>query len=709
MARRGRGQPPPGGIIRPDRQLAFPGLGELLAQVRPPTPPGAIPQTDAEWEKFDPEDLFDRLVAANMDSSTVSVDEVNDMARPRNVVEWVLDARFLAQEPYPKQLEVLLAAREDYCPLCSDVKWLRCVPTDARVDDILERAQLLDHGVCPKCKKDRRDFKAQGLFHHPNELILVTGQRSGKTTVIAYDWSYSLEEFLGFPDPSRSYRVIKGQLLQSLFCAITAKQAYETLWAQAMAVYDNAPWFQQLARLLVQKGREVGRQLYQREKTFVAFWHKNIVCTFGPAEGGSQRGRSRFYCAVDEWGWFAKSAVETRKKIRGNEDDIYTALTRSLLTIRSGGDRLREANVINAPTGFMANIGSPYSLQDKGMRLLREREKNPRAVCRHYSTFEMNPTIRPEDIDPMELESADGQRDYYAIPPMAADPYIEDPEFITASMDLNRPTLLAYTTEVRVEQVRGTETLRRYVYAKIKHWPRDRFVARVLALDAGERYASFAGVLAHVDRELRTVIDGAIEVQPLPHHAVHFPSMFEHVVDFLVSQLNIRFIVADRWQSTDLIQRARTLGVQADQRTLKPTDFRDFKGRLIAGKTRMAAPEIDPVKLAELEPRDRARHPNAHLALQTMTVRKIGEKVTKPESGFDDLFRCLVLADVVVEDHRREMAAEVDEHGMPRLRTVGIVSGLSDNYGVAGPVDMRRGSSIGVVGRYSETRLFSRR
>jgi hypothetical protein len=682
-------------------QMAFPDFG-VTVDVPGIYPPGRAPGESFDLDAFDLDQLVEDLYTANMDASSVIVDEMNDLPKPKNVVEWVLDSRFLAQEPYAKQIEILLNLREDYCPECSDRDYVQAIPTDAKVEDILERATLLDCGVCPKCKKDRRDFKAAGLFHTPREMVLVTGQRSGKTTLVAYDWSYSLQRLVSLPDPARMYRVIKGQFLQSLFTAITAKQAYETLWVQAMAVFDNAPWFSDLAKLLTQKGREIGKQLYQKEKTFVAFWNKNVVCTFGPAEGGSQRGRTRWYTATDEWGWFAKSATETRRKIRGNEDDIYTALTRSLLTIRAGGDRLRETTAMDAPTGIMANIGSPYSMQDKGMRLLRERAKDPRTVCRHYSTFEMNPTVRPEDIDATELASTDGQRDYYAIPPMAVDPFFEDPKAVTSAMDLNRRSQLEAAPETLAEEIPGSDQLRHYVYAKIRHWPRDRFVPRILALDAGESFASFGVVLAHVDRELRTVVDGAIEIQPVGGSSVHFPSVFQHVIEFLIDQLNIKFLVADRWQSTDFVQRARLKGVMADRRMLKANDFRDFKGRFITGKVRLPAPEIDPLRMAEGDPRACVPYPNAHLALQTMTVRRVGEKVVKPQNGFDDLFRCLVLADVVVEDHRREMASEVNEYGMPQVRTVGVFAGLSLPNEFAGASSPRADRpQIGFVGGVS--------
>jgi len=708
-------RPPPD-----DNQLLFP-VDDFLPKAPEPSD---LPAGD----DFDPGDLVDRLMASNLDASFVEVDEFNDLPRAANVVEWILDPRFsnADPEPFPKTLEVLVSLFEDFCPSCSDKDLVRLesiqtkdvfgsvraatrhdvrFPTDIAVGELLDRVQTLEFGVCPKCGTTRQELQRRGLFHNPQELVIVAGQRSTKTTTAAYAWSYLLHRFLCIPNPARRYGLPRGQFFETFFTAITAEQAYKTLWKQAEMVYDNAPWFAQCARLLTQKGKEKGVQYYRRGTTFIAFPGKNIACYYGPPEGHSQRGRTRILGAVSEWGWFARGNVDGKKvTVTANADDIYSALSRSLFTVRAGCDTLRNEGWFDAPNALMLNEGSPYSIQDKGMRLLRGLEHNPKAVVRHYSTFEFNPKVKPEHAE-VPLDSEEGRRDYLAIPPMASGAFIEDPKAVYAAIDIQRPQGISYRIDQVVDKVPGTENLTAYVCAKLLMMPPDKYTPRVIGVDAGENYSSFAVVMIHVDKDLRTIVDGAIEVIPDGDRPVHFPTMLDDVLlRGLGEHLNIRYIVWDRWQSIEASQRARLQGINAQRYSLKMRDFEDFKGRFLSGRVRLPAPEADLKKVAEQDPKRFEPFPVARLCVQTMTVRRVGQKLEKPLNGKDDLFRALVLADTIAEPVRASLVTEVDAHGIPIPQIVGAVIGMSDRHAVGaamGALSARR-SRIGATAGLSD-------
>ncbi len=669
---------------------------------------------------FDPLDLVDKLAAANLNSSAIVVDEMNDLPKAANVVEWMNDPRFCNQDPpaLPKSIECLLSVYEEFCPGCTDPKLLRALtietvtpggsikrfrkldlrlPTDISQGDILDRVALLNFGVCPRCKKTRRDFVQAGLFHNPLELVLVAGQRSTKTTtVVLGGWSYVVHRFLMVAQPARRFGIPRGQYLETFFTAITKEQAYKTLWKQAMMVYDNSPWFNQCASLLKAKGRELGVLLYQKEKTYVAFPGKNIACSYGPPDGASQRGRTRIFGAVSEWGWFAKAGVDTRKKIRANEDDIYTAVVNSLLTVRSGCARLREGDWFDAPNAPMFNEGSPLDEQDKGMRLLREGEESPRVICRHYSTFEFNFNLKPEDIVSPAPGTPEFERDYLARPPMASNPLFEDPKKVDAAVDPGRLQGLSYTVETLIQDVNGKAS--GFLWAQPNGWPTDRFAPRVLAIDAGETQNSFGLVLIRVDPGLRSIVEGVVEIIPDKEQHVHFPHMLDKFILPLCEKLSVRFLVWDRWQSTEAIQRARLRGINADRRSLRPAEFLEFKQRVLAGRLRLPMPEVDVKKLVSKDPKRGAPFPVARLVLQCQTVRKIGQRVEKPLNGTDDIFRALVLADTVAEEHRQILTARVDDRGLPLERVVGVMGSFANRSDIVGGVLPSR---LGAVARSS--------
>ena len=116
----------------------------------------------------DPEDLVNKAIASNLDSSIFSIDE-SDIEWCPNILEWVMEPKYLSAEsrPFPKQMQWMLQLFEDYCPICSDYDYIQDVPVGSTFDNLIDRVQPLNFGVCPKCKKNRFDFEKGGYFHFP--------------------------------------------------------------------------------------------------------------------------------------------------------------------------------------------------------------------------------------------------------------------------------------------------------------------------------------------------------------------------------------------------------------------------------------------------------------------------------------------------------------------------------------------------------------
>ena len=81
--------------------------------------------------------------------------------------------------PFSRQLYVAMILLGEYCPRCTDEKYLDLVnvPVDMESKDLVKRVVLLDNGVCPKCSATKSGLVLGGELKDYNELAIVQGQR----------------------------------------------------------------------------------------------------------------------------------------------------------------------------------------------------------------------------------------------------------------------------------------------------------------------------------------------------------------------------------------------------------------------------------------------------------------------------------------------------------------------------------------------------
>jgi len=632
----------------------------------------------------DPEDMVRQAIDADLDASIFSIDE-SEIEWCPNIVEWVTEPKFLtaANPPFPKQMQWMLQLFEDYCPDCSDYEYIQDVPVGSNFDELIDRVQPLEFGVCPKCGKTRFDFQKDGKFHFPYEVNVCAGMRSGKTACAGMISTYHTHKFLQLPTPAKAFGLLTDkQTLYGTFTATTAGQAEQTLWKAFKDLMDGSSWYQSYIKFLNDKATRAGVELYREGDTFVYFVGKRIYLTFAPADMKKLRGRTRFLCGIDEAGWMD----DNPKRITANADETYEALIKSLRTVRSGAEEQRRRGNFNTPDGLMLNISSPCSATDKIMRLVEESIKDPRRVWDHVSTWEANPTIKEEDLaSEKRANYVTWLRDYGAIPPMAHNPFISSEQSVIklAQKEIVSPATIQYSIK-KDDASEGS-----YVTGRIVSCIRDKGTPRILTMDAGETYCSYSMTLSHYEKEVdRALCDMVIEIIPREddltgNWPVHFPSVYDDIIERICEELNIIHVVTDRWNSTHMIQSLRmsTLkrrAVEAEKYTLKWADFVNFRARIMQGNWRFPYPELSILEKPTLDisivakrrkrmnldeateiqriaeamkdpplsdPDSLQKVPNAHLHRQLLTVKEVGRKVIKPTNDQDDIFRCLALAD----------------------------------------------------------------
>lgn len=657
------------------------------------------------------EEMLDAAISSDLDPSIFEFDV--DVPRAKNVIDFVGNSEFLnLVKPdgscalWAKQAELAVKLFADYCTECSDVEYIGNVPVRDSVETMLTHIQLLEHGICPRCGKNRKElYKVI-----PWEIVSCMGQRSGKSVFTScVVWPYQLHRFITLKgSPAKYFGMLESTPLIMTFTAIAMHQVYESCWAPFYSTLSNSPWFNEYHKKL--RGEEKRRKLkpgsiIKINDTFISYQNKNITVGFRAADGKTLRGRTRFACSIDELGWFDANNKEAKKI---NADETYAGLNNSLETVRQFATHLWDNGDYDVPFGLMINISSPCSKFDKIMQLLKDGEVDDRKLCAHLASWEASPIFKRENFRNLEITQPKiFLRDFAAIPPLANEPWMDNEKFVYDCRTDVKP--IFEFSKVYVDDALSNN---KYVAAKLISSTSDKNTPRIVTVDAGETNNNFAVCVyslhesKHEDGQPRYIVtlDGAVSACPEEDPKtrtvvpIHFPTMF-NIIEDICAKSNILYVVYDRWQSTGEIHRLRDKGIKAERYSPVHSDFVDLKGIITSGNLKTPNWEVNKLEDVPLNNKiELWNYTYSHFALQMATVREIGKKVTKPTVGDDDMFRTLVLATKYMFSKLKEFVHK----GGPRSssggnKKVGVVRQRSS--GSSGGSYRGSGSGVGVIRR----------
>lgn len=527
--------------------------------------------------------------------------------------------------------------------------------------------------------EDEYFLTADGFLMHNSGKSFMTG-------IIA---CYSLHRMLCLPIPPSKYYGQELAWVRMSFVAKSGKQAKKTVWGEFKVKFDNSPWFQNYNSYLETESKKQGRKLYKGMETFIRYNHKLIECSYEVPDGGTLRGQTRFFCAIDELGYFN---VNKGSK-RANGVEVYRSLNNSLRTLRSAYDDLINEGENDPPHILQANISSPNHETDPIMQLYYKRDKKPRSYMFLRETWMMNPTITLESLkSEMESDPVGFWRDYGARPGIAEDTWLKRQEQLDASKT-DSLTFLETKEEIIVESVDMTD----YYYIKriITKCAHDKQIPRIICCDAGELYNSYGIVIAHYNKTReKFIVDGAIEIMPRSIDgqlcSVSFPDAFD-LIKALCEKLFITAVVFDRWNSTSTIQRIiKEVKVKAYKYSPTFADFLDFKNAITDRMWEIPKPEV-----TDLTQELGSEYPIAKLIKQTKLVKEVGKKVAKPDSGEgDDLFRAWALCHIIMNQNKQRFATYLSQNAVFKQKAASRATHSHIKRNAFGNVQVKRSSSV---------------
>ena len=564
--------------------------------------------------------------------------------------------------PFARQLFVAYNLLGEYCPRCTSNKWLDInnIPVDMDVRDLARKVTLLERGVCPKCSATKSSLILNDELVDYNQLVLILGQRAGKSSFTATLASNIVHRLLKAPKLSDICAGIQEFTpLTMTVVGLTSSRAIRLLWNPITEIIKSSSWFEQYFSLLDHYGKKYDKELYKSMTLFYRFFTKNLdLYPSGPLKR-TLRGDTRFFSAVDEICWFpfklagnSDSEEEEDEREHANADEVHQSLENSLTTVRTEVYSLYKKGINIIPTGINVNISSPSSKKDKGMRLLKE-SVNPEALSLglQLATWQINPLYtrdHPIIKSAYAKNPVRADRDFGAKPPDITSSIFNADRILPLFRGEPNPFVLSrdrnadFTVATLVNQLGSS-----------RNWN-----PQVLTIDAGVINNSFAITIGERDG-VDMIVNFVAEIIPVNGFPISFSQMYRRVILPLVQACNVVYLAADRWNSLSTLHQIRD---DTNNRclsasvTLGPRDFDSFITSVSSGN--MTFPRLEEdfnlEKVLETEnyKDELVGKPISHLFLQFMTVQETNKVFTKAEGYTDDLLRSVVVLHRVLFEER---------------------------------------------------------
>ena len=432
-----------------------------------------------------------------------------------------------------------------------------------------------------------------------NEIILQLGKGSGKDFVSTVACAYVVYKLLCLKDPARYYGKPTGDAIDIINVAINAEQAKNVFFKGFKTKIEKSPWF---------GGK------YEAKVNSIGF-NKSITVYSGHSERESHEGLNLFMAVLDEISGFAtevgtgndqgKTADNIYKAFRGTVDSRFPDLGKVVLLSfpRFNGDFISkryeevimEKEVIERRHKFIINEELPEG-PDNEFEIVWEEDhiqsyKYPRMFALKRPTWEVNPTRKIDDFKIAFLtDLGDAMMRFLCTPTYSSDSFFKQKDKLEKCMTLRNPV----------------DNHRRF---DVGFKPDPEKVYYVHA-DLAQRHDKCAVAIAHVERWVNVqvikdyeqvapivVVDAVAWWEPKVEGPVDLSEVKKWIINLRREGFNIGLVSFDRWQSFDIQQELKAVGMRTDTVSVAKKHYEDLA--MMIYEERIAMPMI-PLLLEEM-------------------------------------------------------------------------------------------------------------
>lgn len=381
----------------------------------------------------------------------------------------------------------------------------------ARQDPIYFIKEFIGDTPFPKQEEIIREFYSDNGNRY-KYLILCLGMRSGKSRLLAWLAAYELFCLCTLKDPAEYYGLAKGSRITINIVATSTNTAEDAIYGHLKYMIKSSDLINEVINVDVRKD-------------YILCEEKNVKLQVLPSTSTTIVGRTSKANFIDEVDYFEETAGK-----RG----AWEVLT-----------RLSKATDTLGIHGKFIVSSSPKHPNSPIMTLLRDYKDNPKALCYHLPTWEVNPRHTFEELWELHKNNpAAFWRDFGCKPTVS--------------------TALMFPDEIKLEG-ENLALLNDYV---------DTRYLRVLAIDPAVRNDAFGIAFGYIDEDNNIVVDGAYRFVRHDKQPFISPKEIKAYLEDIIRRYNIVAVVFDTWMYPELIEwMSEDLGLITVQHIVKKEDY----------------------------------------------------------------------------------------------------------------------------------------
>jgi hypothetical protein len=427
-----------------------------------------------------------------------------------------------------------------------------------------------------------------------NEVILQLGKGSGKDFTSTVACAYIVYKLLCLKDPARYFGKPSGDAIDIINVAINAQQAKNVFFKGFKTKIEKSPWF--------------AGKFYAKAESIE--FDKSITVYSGHSERESHEGLNLILAVLDEISGFAteigtgndqgKTADNIYKAFRASVDSRFPDLGKvALLSFprfpgdfisKRYDDVIAEKDVITKTHKFVMNPDLPEDQDGNTLDISWDEDniisyRYPGVFALKRPTWEVNPTRKIDDFKlAFFTDMGDAMQRFACVPTFASDAFFKQRDKVQQAMNIRNPL----------------DSFRRFEDS-FKPDPDKIYYVHA---DLAQKHDKCAVAIAHVEKWVNiqvvkdyeqiapvVVVDAVAWWEPRAEGPVNLSEVKQWIQNLRRIGFNIGIVSFDRWQSFDIQNELKAVGMRTDTVSVAKKHYEDMA--MLVYEDRLVMPAID--------------------------------------------------------------------------------------------------------------------
>ena len=375
-----------------------------------------------------------------------------------------------------------------------------------------------------------------------NEVICQLGKGSGKDHCARIALAYTVYLLHCLRDPLGYYGKATGIYIDLLNLAVNAQQAQRVFFEPFKNLLLSSPWFNE--------------QGFEPRVSEIFFFSRPVRCFSGHSESEGWEGYEVMTVILDEISAF-KTDNELKGDIRskGSASAIYNM---SKLSVMSRFPEIGKCILLSFPRYKGDFIQQRY---DSSI------EKNePKTWAIKAATWEVNPTIERHQLESEYIRNPiEAKARFECEPPHMEDAFFRDADLVRNAFNVSEDPMEQDGSYKK--WFNGSDDFTRFIHVDLA-LKRDRAALSMVHCPGLKEINTGLGV-----ENLPVLnVDLVKSWSAAPGAEINFASIRALIID-LCRRFSVGIVSFDQWQSVEMIQSLKAMGINADFHSVKKTDY----------------------------------------------------------------------------------------------------------------------------------------